>query len=162
MDPVQCFAELEIPKEVSFLISDFVYGWRKCNRCKVMYHRSLFYSRSNLTKNCFRCRQKSKPSLEQRWLKNISRREGELVNTDSICTRRYTWASQTITACDHKTCSFLMYHALVDHFEYVIGFGHLDAEEKHALHDVLEPDEVQHDGDMRTLSETGYYYVREK
>lgn len=122
MDVIQHFEEIEIPKEVSFIISDFAYGWKKCPKCKAVYDDTYFRAKKKPTKNCWPCRQKKKASLRDRWICLLLRHYGTIDRVTEIgFTPMYNFADVALKQCDHLDHVMFKYVQLLSNFITVVG-----------------------------------------
>lgn len=127
MDPIKRFGDLEIPREVSFIISDYIYCWTKCDKCDIERPLEYFQACGRQTANCWYCRKKNKGCLRKRWMRYLGKRTRwrtpTVYNMDSHIFHGHIewpyWAN--VFACYVYTCPVLEYIDAMESFKHIIG-----------------------------------------
>lgn len=118
-----------IPKSISFLISDYLFGWTKCERCGGLNPHDYYLANGRVTDNCWFCRKKTKGSIRVRWLKHVARRVrwGYMFNTydfnkTHIFHGHVEWPYYAnVFACNVGQCPVKEFENAIEEFRFRIG-----------------------------------------
>lgn len=122
MDIVKQFEEIEIPLEISNIISCYVHGWKKCVKCRETFDDTFYWACSKQTVKCWYCRQKKKASLSFRWESFLRKHWGVIHDMRDIGLKpMFEFAEICIATCDDTDHVYTVYVVLVMEFVAKLG-----------------------------------------
>lgn len=127
MDPVENFCEISIPKEISYIVSDYIHAWTVCDKCGDVWDHTAFKEMGQKVDRCFYCRM-ADVNIYERW-QNFNAERVEwcsyvIYDLDDCVlfdghVQHPCYAS--IFCCDRLKCPVLEFQMAIAEFRWMLG-----------------------------------------